>query len=368
MIPDATPTFFQKKTWKRTELLIPAFTLLGIIALLISARGAVFPFIISIAVAYLLNPIVEMFESRGVKRVYAVSWIYLVFGLALTVAGIILVPLINAQSAAIAQSWPEYMTKIQALLNEMQEKIYTSTPALRQVGSWQTLFGKVSVLLEKLPGFILGLIPVMTTLLLVPLIVFFFLLDGPLMINAIKNLIPSKYVEIVAHITNEIDESLGNYLRGIMLEAMILFVLALVGLFAMNINYAGPIAVVMGFSCLVPYVGPIIGGILGGIVAFLQYGTLYPVLKVILFFISLRFIDDWFLQPLILERAVKVHPAIIIFAIMAGAELFGIWGVIFAMPVTCIIKVLLAIAFELQRTEFAWKPKPEPTRISIPYL
>ncbi len=188
------------------------------------------------------------------------------------------------------------------------------------------------------------------------------------MMNALKNLIPAKYVEIVAHVTNEIDESLGNYLRGIMLEAMVLFVLALAGLFMMQINYAGPIAVVMGFSCLVPYVGPVVGGLLGAVVAFLQYGSLVMVLKVLLFFVGIRFIDDWFLQPLILERAGKVHPALIIFAIMAGAEMFGIWGVIFAMPVTCIAKVLLGIAFELQRTEFAWKPKPEPTRISIPYL
>ncbi|MDD4003750.1 MAG: AI-2E family transporter [Elusimicrobiaceae bacterium] len=362
------PVYFQKKIWKRTELIIPGITVLGLLVLLISVRGAAFPFVISIAVAYLLNPVVEFFESRGIKRVYAVSGIYLFFGLLCIVAMAVLVPFINAQAAIIANSWPEYMAKMQQLIIELQEKIYRSTPILRQFGDWKTLFAKISVLLERLPGFFISLVPMLTTLLLVPLIAFFFLLDGPFMIDALKNLIPAKYVEIVAHITNEIDESLGNYLRGIMLEAMILFVLALAGLFFMEINYAVPIAIIMGVSCLVPYVGPVVGGLLGAIAAFLQFGSLIMVLKVLLFFVALRFIDDWFLQPLILERAVKVHPAIIIFAIMSGAEMFGIWGVIFAMPVTCIAKVLISIAFELQRTEFAWKPKPEPTRVSIPYL
>ncbi len=158
---------FQKKIWKRTELIIPGITLLGVITLLVSVRGAAFPFVISIALAYLLNPVVEFFESRGIKRVYAVSGIYLFVGVVLSVAIAIVVPVINAQATVLSASWPDYITKMQGLIIELQEKIYNSTPILRQFGDWKTLFSKVSVLLERVPGFIIGMIAMMTMMLLV---------------------------------------------------------------------------------------------------------------------------------------------------------------------------------------------------------
>ena len=85
-----------------------------------------------------------------------------------------------------------------------------------------------------------------------------------------------------------------------------------------------------------------------------------PIIKILAFFTGIRFFDDWFLRPYIMKKAVDLNPAIILLALMAGAEIGGIWGVIFSIPVTCIIKEILQIAVELQETEFRWKPKPEP--------
>ncbi|MFA6584714.1 MAG: AI-2E family transporter, partial [Elusimicrobiaceae bacterium] len=263
--------------------------------------------------------------------------------------------------------WPIYMGKFEGMIIEMQDKAYKSVPILRQFGDWKTLAAKAVGMMGSAPAFIIGLVPKLAMLILVPFISFFFMLEGRAMIDMLINLIPSKYVEIVQHVICEVDESLGNYLRGILIEATILFVMALLGLVSLEINYAVPIAVIVGLSSLVPYIGPLVGGLISAIAAFLQYNSLAMVLNVVIFFVSLRFIDDWVLQPMILKHAMQVHPVVIIFAIMAGAELFGIWGIIFAMPVTCIIKVVISVALELQRTEFAWKPKPEPTRISIPY-
>ena len=91
------------------------------------------------------------------------------------------------------------------------------------------------------------------------------------------------------------------------------------------------------------------------------------IIKIMIFFTGIRFFDDWVLQPYIMKKAVELSPAIILLALMAGAEIGGMWGVVFSIPVTCIVKEILQIAVELQETEFRWKPKPEPTRISIPY-
>jgi putative permease len=179
--------------------------------------------------------------------------------------------------------------------------------------------------------------------------------------------VPSRHAEIILHIASRIDASLGNYLRGILTEAFVIFLVAFTGLLLFDLNYAAAIAILIGISSLVPYLGAIVGAVLSSIVAYLQFGSFVPIVKILLFFVGIRFFDDWFLQPYIMKKAVALNPAIILLALMAGWEMGGIWGVIFSIPVTCIIKEILHIAVELQETEFRWKPKPEPTRISIPY-
>ena len=204
-------------------------------------------------------------------------------------------------------------------------------------------------------------------LFIVPFITFFMLIGGAGMLDYLVDHLPARHAEIIHHVASRIDGSLGNYLRGILTEAFVIFLIAFAGLLLMDLNYAAVIAIVIGFSSLIPLLGPIVGAVLSAIVAYLQFGTILSVIKILAFFTGIRLFDDWFLQPYIMKKAVNLNPAIILLALMVGAEIGGIWGVIFSIPVTCIIKETMQIAVELQETEFRWKPKPEPTRISIPY-
>ncbi|MDD2772776.1 MAG: AI-2E family transporter [Elusimicrobiales bacterium] len=353
-----------------TQLILPFVLLAGTIYLAGSAKAAVFPFVLSVALAYLINPVVVFFESRGFRRGHIVGTIYLLAGLTAFFALYSLYGLMLKEVELFQANWPVYLVKIKALAAGLPDRLAKSTPFPREMyNNLGALAGqKLASFAEALPMFIIGLIPGLVLVVLVPFITFFLLVDGHRMLDGFLDLLPSRHVEMSLHILSEIDQSLGNYLRGVLVDATILFALALVGLTWLQLEYAGAVAVIMGLSSLIPYVGPIVGAVLGGAAAFIQFSSITPVLQVLLLFVALRFIDDWFLQPFILERAVKVHPIVIVFSLLAGAELFGIWGVIFAMPVTCMLKVFLSIAIELQRSEFAWKPKPEPTRISIPYI
>ncbi|HBB68070.1 MAG: hypothetical protein A2X28_05685 [Elusimicrobia bacterium GWA2_56_46] len=345
------------------EFIIPALIVLAFAYLLLLAKGAVFPFILSAALAYILNPIVKHFEVRGIKRIYAVIGLYLTFGALLFTVLYLLFHFLSFELESLQQSWPVYAGRIQDVVLNLNSRLVRNYPFLAGL----KLTEKLGHILELMPQLLLALIPALTLSFVVPFITFFILLGGSSLIDYLLDHVPSKHAEIILHIASRIDASLGNYLRGILTEALIIFLIAFTGLVIMDLNYSAFIAILIGISSLVPYAGAFLGAVISSIVAWFQFGAMLPIIKILVFFTGIRFLDDWFLQPYIMKRAVKLNPAIVLFALLAGWELGGIWGVIFAIPVTCIIKEIIQIAVELQETEFRWKPKAEPTRISIPY-
>ncbi|HUT86167.1 MAG TPA: AI-2E family transporter [Elusimicrobiales bacterium] len=353
---------------RKGEFILPILLILGFLYLITKAKASFFPIILSTALAYLLHPLVSHFEMKGFKRIHIVAALYLVAGVVIFFAGKSLSFALTEQISKLKIQWPQYLEQFQTTYLNFEEKIVTLFPFSETYLSWETISPKVLVLGEKIPNLVIGAIPAITLFFLVPFFTFFLLIDGKRIVNAFLDMLPSKTVETSLYIFSQTDESLGNYIRGILLEATSLFVLAFIGLSFMKLEYAGAVALVIGVTSLVPYLGVIVGAIVSLVAAYVQFGTIMAVIKILLFFAFLKVIDDAFLVPNILKRAVKIHPIVIVFALTAGGELFGLWGVVFAMPVTCMIKVILSIAIELHRSAFNWKPKLQPARISIPYV
>jgi predicted PurR-regulated permease PerM len=351
----------QKKNY--TQFLLPVFIAAAVLYFIVLAKAAIFPFILSAALAYILSPVIKYFEVRGIKRTYAVAGLYLGAGALVFIVVYLLFHFLSFEIESLQQSWPEYAGRMQQFVLNLNAKMVRNYPFLASL----RLEAKLDSFLEAAPQFILSLLPALTLLFVVPFITFFMLVGGAGILDYVIDHVPARHAELILHIASRIDASLGNYLRGILTESFIIFLIAFTGLIAFNLDYAAVIAILIGVASLVPYLGAIVGAVLSSIVAYLQFGTFLSIFKILLFFVGIRFFDDWFLQPYIMKKAVKLNPAIILLALMAGAELGGIWGVIFSIPVTCIVKEILLIAVELQETEFRWKPKPEPTRISIPY-
>lgn len=351
----------QKKNY--AQFLLPVFVGVAALYFIVLAKAAIFPFILSAALAYILSPMIKYLEVRGIKRSYAVAGLYLGAGALLFLIVYLLMSFLSLELEALKQDWPSYAERIQVFVTKMNARLVKDYPFLASLNLEQ----KLDYLLELAPQFILSLLPMMTLLFIVPFITFFMLVGGAGILDYLVDHLPARHAEIIHHIASRIDGSLGNYLRGILTEAFVIFLIAFTGLLLMGLNYAAVIAILIGLSSLIPYLGAIVGAVLSSIVAYLQFGAILPIIKILAFFTGIRFFDDWFLQPYIMTKAVKLNPAIILLALMAGFEIGGIWGVIFSIPVTCIIKEIMQIAIELQETEFRWKPKPEPTRISIPY-
>lgn len=352
----------QQKT-NYTQFLLPAVMAVALVYFIVLAKSAIFPFILSAALAYVISPLVRYLEVRGIRRTYAVAGLYISAGTLIFIVVSLLLHFIPFEIESMQQSWPAYAQRLQLYVTGLNDKMVYNYPFMYSLH----LETKLEHLLSLVPQLLLSLIPAMTLIFIVPFITFFMLIGGSGIITYLLDHIPARHSELVLHIASRIDGSLGNYLRGILTEAFIIFLIAFTGLLMFQLNYAAVIAILIGVSSLVPYLGAIVGAVLSSIVAYLQFGAILPIIKILAFFTGIRFFDDWFLQPYIMKKAVKLNPAIILLALMAGAEIGGLWGVVFSIPVTCIIKEILQIAVELQETEFRWKPKAQPTRISIPY-
>jgi predicted PurR-regulated permease PerM len=343
---------------------IPTVVLVAVIYFLFRIHDILLPFVLAGALSYLLNPAVRFFEIRGFRRAPVVILIYAALMSALVFLTYKIGSFAALDAELAAHNMPLYIQKGGETFARLRGAIH---PVLFD---YLADHGKTwpQEMLQRTPSFALGIIPMIEVAFLVPFISFFFIREGHAWRDRLVGLVPSRYVEMLLNLFFELDNSLGRYIRGILLEALCVGLLAFVGFWAIHLNYAGSIAAIVGLANVAPYVGPIIGVLLGGGVALFQWGSLVGVLKVFIVCAGVRFIEDWFIQPTVLQNAVHLHPVLVLLALMSGAELFGFWGLLFAVPVACMIKVLFEVLWPWYRSQYGFitpPPLPEINRIPL---
>lgn len=348
---------------------------------LVQVRNILFPFVLAATLAYLLNPLVSLFEIRGLRRNTVVLILYVtllglgVFGAYHGIAAL------NQEITQARAEWPTYQERGQNFLHKLKEirsgKREWESPLLRQIQplkrlpeseklldmlerNWQ---GWAKGVLQKVPSLALQIVPLLQLTFLVPFLAYFFMVGGPSFLEKILEFVPSRHVEMVLNVAIEIDHSLGNYLRGLLLEAFIVGLLALLGFWMIGLHYAVQVSLAVGVTNLIPYVGPFVGALLGGMAALFQWQSLSGLAWVLVVCAAIQFIDSWVLQPLIMKNAVKLHPVLILFSLMAGATLWGFWGLLFAVPIACMVKVVLQIGWEWYRSEFRGRVSELPAEV-----
>lgn len=311
------------------------------------------PFILSFAAAYVVNPAISALEARGIKRSPVVISIYITAALLLTVTATSLIPIVSTELQELQEAAPTYLARTQNFIGTVPQRVSRHVPiASKHVEKWvRGLYDPMIEQVQHLPGYLMGLFPILSLFILVPFISFFLLIDANKTIAGMIQACPSRLVEQALYLISEIDTSLGNYLRGIIIESIVVAVLAYIGLFFLGVNHAIAISSLAGLSCFVPYLGAIIGAVVGAATAMVQFGDIVPGLQVIALFGGIRFIDDWFLQPIILKHSVDVHPLVFLLALMVGAETLGFMGLVLAVPVACVVKSLIKVGWDWYATE-----------------
>ena len=361
----------------RSQKLLPVVLLVALLSYALIKLGAVLlPFSLAAAVAYCLNPLVAYFEMRGIRRRRAVMVVYLALICLFVMLAFLGISAAIQSASNFGVELPIYVRQVRdlgirnvALLDHLPMLSHGNAGIWLHQQIGQGAHTWLLAAMQKIPSMVsLHLLPLVEMSLLVPFLVFFFMLDGPDFLDRLLDFVPARHVEMTLNIFVEINYSLGNYLRGIMLQSCFMGFLAGVGYWLMGLHYAVYIAVWVSLTSFIPYLGPISAAVAGSLVALIQWGTVGGLVKVLVLYAVIRTLDDWLLQPFILRRAVNIHPLLLVFTLMAGASLGGFWGLLFGVPIACMLKVLIQVGWQWYQTEYGSAAPILPDATQIPII
>jgi predicted PurR-regulated permease PerM len=309
----------------------------------------IFPFLVGFAVAYVLEPLVEIFTSLGWRRNRIVAVLYFFFVIALGVLIWTVVPLFIKQLNGIVQDLPDYLRQANVMIDQFNKAVgarihmvtgHRLKSELFPYHLDQFLLGVVT----SLPTRLLGVAHIGMWIVIVPFVSFYGLSEGRHWINTLFNVTPSTYVESLLGLLAEVNATLGGYIRGQLLDALCVGIVSTVGLWILGVKQFVLIGVVTGLLNPIPFLAPIVGALLA---LFLGHAHGLPastLVAIVVLFLSIRLLDDFVFIPFIVGHSVQLHPALMLFSVLAGFEWGGLLGVLFAIPTAAVIKVAFSIA------------------------
>lgn len=328
--------------------IISVLLLLALFGILYLARQIILPFIVAGLISYLISPIINKIMLLGIKRWVAVTFFTMLIATVFTFLVVLLVPVINTEIKTLTENYPKYETLFKEQCNGIAEKFpflkkYTDNLTSAKGSSENGIMDLVVSKLETVPEHITSVISIVTFIILIPIITFFMLLGMYKAKDDFLQFIPSKYVEFFISFIFEVNFVLGGYIRGQIIEVFFIGIATSVILACFNIEYALTIGVISGLFNVIPYLGPAVAMISGVLAAAIQYKSLTIVLEVFIALEIIQQIDGHVVQPLIVGKNVNLGPVTMIFALLFGANVGGILGMLIAVPAFAISKNIFII-------------------------
>lgn len=328
--------------------------LLGAIGLLLYwLRPVLMPFAVAALFAYLFDPLVDRLEKR-LGRTFAVTLVFLVATLALAGILLVLVPFIERQIGSFLAQLPVWLAWLQMHASPWLQQHLGVSPevldtqrifdALQQ--HWREAGGFAATVVAKVSKSGLALLGMVLNLVMIPVVGFYLLRDWDDLVERIHGLIPRSVEAVVSRLARESDQVLGAFLRGQISVMLVLGIFYGLALWLAGISVGPLIGMIAGLISFVPYLGAITGVLMGVIAALVQYQDLTHVLLVLGVFVAGQLLEGYVLVPKLVGDKIGLHPVAVIFAVLAGGELFGFLGVLLALPVAAVVMVVLRYVHE----------------------
>ena len=307
------------------------------------------PFVLGAALAYLLDPLADWFEARGLSRALGVAIISVLTVLAFVVAILLVIPLLVEQSTALFTAMPELAQKAQERLTARFPGLAESDSPIRQslASIGQMLSSKGNELLQGAVTSVTSLVQILSLLVIVPVVTFYLLLDWDRAVARIDDLLPRDHAPAVRQLASEIDRTLASFIRG---QGMVCFLLGLyysVALMLAGLNYGVVVGAFAGLLTFIPYIGSLLGGAVAiGLALFQFWGDWTMVLVVGAIFVSGQVIEGNVLTPRLVGSSVGLHPVWLLVALSVFGALFGFVGLLVAVPVSAAIGVIVRFALD----------------------
>ena len=320
-----------------------------VLTLLYLLEPILFPFLTAMLLSYLWDPVVDRLEEKGLTRTISVVVVFVFFSILLAIVLILLLPMLGRQVDALGQRIPMLLEQLDTVVIPWIQQTLGADPrsvdlkVVREVlqSNWKQGTDLVSQILSKASHSGLLLAGWLANLALIPVVTFYLLRDWDLMIAKVRALLPLSIEPRVSLLASECDEVLGAFIKGQLLVMLCLGAVYSIGLAAVGLDLALLVGMLAGLASIVPYMGFVIGIMAAGIAAFLQFHDFIHLGLVGLVFAIGQMLEGMVLTPLMVGDKIGLHPVAVIFAIMAGGQLFGFTGILLALPVAAIVMVLL---------------------------
>lgn len=326
---------------KLIKIALLLIIILAFVTFLVAISSIVKLLIIAVLIAYILDPLVNFLESRGLSRTKATISIFLLLVSIAVISYLFLLPILSEEIKALKGGFSSERAEL--IISRLEYFIISNLSFLGITDL--NLLGKIHVITSKVGDWILKHVldaaSLIVSIILIPFIVFFLMKDGRKFKKELVSIVPNRYFELSLYLLNKINTQVGNYLRGQVLDATIVGIFATCTLWLLGIKYFFIIGAFAGIANLVPYFGPITGAIIAVIVSVLQTGSFHLAFYVIIAFIIIKLIDDIIILPVVMSKSVHVSPLTVLLAIMIGGKLFGVIGMLLSVPFTGFIKVVM---------------------------
>lgn len=319
-----------------------ALGVLIFLAFFVSISGILLPFVVGLAVAYLLDPVADRMEVLRIPRWLATSIAIVVFfGLVIGVF-IAISPMLRDQVMGFANALPGYIAKVRPLILGLIDEAGGTERAQTLVEqSSGKLMEWVAAHMGQVLASGIALFNLFTLILISPVVAFYLLRDWDNIVVRMKALLPRQHLATIDTLLADMDYALSGFVRGQFLVCMALAVLYAFGWSLLGLNYALVLGLIAGLLAFVPLAGPFFASALAVLVALGQFGTDWvKVGLVYVVFVIVQGIEGSILTPNLIGNRVGLHPVWVIFAIFAGGELLGVVGIFLAVPVAAVVAVL----------------------------
>lgn len=309
------------------------------------------PFLVAMLLAYLGDPLVDRLERAGLSRTWGVVAVFTLFTALWLVLLVVLVPMLGKQLVKLYQTLPQMLDWLQHVALPWVQARFGLAEGFWRFDRLKTALSShldqttdiVGVVLSQATASGLALLAWLGNLLLIPVVCFYLLRDWDLMMAKLRGLLPRGHEGQVVRLAGECHEVLGAFIRGQLLVMLALGAIYAVGLMIVGLDLGLLIGVLAGLASIVPYMGFVVGFGSAVVATLFQHGgfELYPMLGVVAVFGIGQALEGMLLTPLLVGDRIGLHPVAVIFAVLAGGQLFGFTGVLLALPVAAVIMVLL---------------------------
>ncbi|HSP31743.1 MAG TPA: AI-2E family transporter [Halomonas sp.] len=302
------------------------------------------PFFTALVIAFLLQGVVGVLTRRGLPHLLAVIIVFLAFVSVLLTLAFILMPLIWNQMVGLVQETPRMFASGQGWLDELQAR-YPNIITPDQMQSWIGVASReISQLGQRALTLSLAslgnIMSLIIYLVLVPILVFFMLKDREALVGYSLSLLPQKRT-LMTRIWQEMDDQIANYIRGKFIEIIIVATVTFFTFAFFDLPYTALLAVIVGFSVLVPYIGATVATLPVAAVAGFHFGLSEEFVYVVIAYGVIQALDGNVLAPVLFSETNNIHPVSIIVAVLFFGGIWGFWGVFFAIPLATLLKALV---------------------------